>query len=158
VVLQVAASLVLLVGAGLLTVSLSRLEHQAFGFQTDGRLMVKVDPSSSGYTVDRLPDLYDRIQSSLSRVPGVRQVGLSQYSPMEGFNWSGYISVEGRPVEPGHHIFSAYIRVGPHYFEAVGTRLTRGRAIDERDRPGARAVAVVNERFVREYVPAGDPI
>src|SRR6185295_16408656 len=62
VVLQAALSLVLLVGAGLLTESLWRLEHQSFGFETEGRLLVKVNPSLSGYTNDRLDSLYRQLR------------------------------------------------------------------------------------------------
>jgi predicted permease len=158
VILQVAVSLVLLVGAGLLTTSLYRLQHQDFGFQTSGRLMVSVNPVVAGYKPDRLPGLYDRLQDQLSRVPGVERVSLSQYSPMEGMNWSGAVSVEGRPIDPGRHDSASWLRVGAHYFETVGTRLVRGRPIDERDTPGSTHVTVVSERFAREFFGEADPI
>ena len=158
VILQVAVSLVLIVGAGLLTRSLLALERQDFGFQTDGRLIVRVDPGVAGYTVERLPALYERLQADLGRLPGVASVSLSQYSPMEGNNWSGGISLEGKPVDSEHSYSSSWLRVGPRYFETIGTRVIRGRAIDERDTATSARVAVVNRTFAESFFPNEDPI
>ena len=77
IVLQAALSLVLLVGAGLLTQSLRHLENQHFGFETQGRVVVGVDPSLAGYTPERLGSLYRRIQERLSQISGVRSVSFS---------------------------------------------------------------------------------
>jgi len=158
VILQVAVSLVLIVGAGLLTRSLMALQNQDFGFETDGRLVVRVDPSVAGYTVERLPALYERLQTELPRIPGVKSVSLSQYSPMEGNNWSGPFSLEGRPVDPEHRISSSWLRVGPRYFETIGAQVLRGRAIDERDTASSLHVAVVNQAFADAFFPNEDPI
>jgi predicted permease len=158
VVLQVAISLVLLVGASLLTVSLRRLENQNFGFLTDGRMTVKIDPSLAGYAVERLPSLYDRLYADLPRVPGVMSVSLSQYGPMEGNNWSGPISLERRSADAAHHYSASWLRVGPGYFETIGTRVLRGRAIDARDTASSLRVAVVNRTFAEQFFPSDDPI
>ena len=158
VVLQVAVSLVLIVGAGLLTRSLLALEQQEFGFQTDGRLIVRVDPSVAGYSAGRLPALYERLQTELPQIPGVASVSLSQYSPMEGNNWSGGISLEGKPIDDRHPYSSSWLRVGPRYFETIGTRVIRGRAIDERDTATSLHVAVVNRTFAESFFPNEDPI
>jgi hypothetical protein len=77
IVLQAALSLVLLAGAGLLTESLRNLENQQFGFETDGRLIVKVDPGLAGYTADRLDGLYRALRERLGQLPGVESVSLS---------------------------------------------------------------------------------
>jgi predicted permease len=158
VILQVAVSLVMIVGAGLLTRSLIAIEHQEFGFQTDGRLIVRVDPSVAGYTAERLPALYERLQTDIAREPGVASVSLSQYSPMEGNNWSGGISLEGKPIDNDHHYSSSWLRVGPGYFETIGTRVIRGRGIDERDTATSLHVAVVNRTFAEAFFPNEDPI
>lgn len=158
VVAQVAVSLVLLVGAGLLTESLRRMEGQDFGFDTTGRFMVKVNPSLAGYTPERLGPLYTEIRSRLRTVPGVTNVSLSQYSPMSGDNWSGSVSVEGRAPEGGQRDSASWLRVGPDYFDTIGQRLVRGRAIDERDVPGAQRVVVVNETFAKRFFGDADPI
>jgi predicted permease len=160
IILQAALSLVLLAGAGLLTESLRNLEHQRFGFETEGRLIVKIDPGLAGYTVDRLDALYRTLRERLHQIPGVQSVSLSLYSPMSDNNWSSGVSIEGRPPRPNPGDFdgASWLRVSPDYFETVGTRLVRGRFLDERDTPGSRHVAVINETFARKYFPDSDPL
>ena len=154
VVLQTAMSLALLVGAGLLTTSLRRLEQQSFGFETRGRMIVKIDPQQAGYKPEQLHGLYQSIDSGLRRIPGVQNLAFSLYSPMADDNWSFGIRIEGQPVpeNPAERPRASYDRVGPHYFETIGTKVLRGRPIDEGDLPNARHVVVVNERF--EEIPA----
>ena len=82
VVVQVALSAVLLIGAGLLTQSLRNLEDQNFGFETKGRLIVGVDPSLAGYKPERLFGLYQQLQQRLPQIPGVLSAAYSLYSPM----------------------------------------------------------------------------
>jgi predicted permease len=153
VVTQVALSVILLIGAGLLTTSLRNLENQRFGFITSGRLMVKVDASFAG--PEKVFGLYRQIQDRLVQIPGVLNASLSLYSPMEGDNWNQSAFIEGRE---GGGYETSWDRVGAHYFETIGTRLLRGRAIEERDTPGAERVAVVNQTFARRVFPNQDPI
>jgi len=157
-VLQATLSLVLLVGAGLATESLRRLENQQFGFQTRGRLMVKVDSDLAGYAPERLPTLYQELQLHLSQIPGVLSASLSLNSPMEGSNWGEPVSIAGHPTQPGAQQGSSLSSVSAHYFETIGARLVRGRFIDERDTPTSRHVAVINEAFARKYLPNEDPL
>jgi predicted permease len=160
VVFQAALSLVLLVGAGLLTESLHNLESQQFGFVTDGRVIVKVDPGLAGYTVGRLDGLYRNIKERLSQIPGVQSVSFSLYSPMSDMNWSSGISIEGRPPSPNPEDFdgASWLRVSSNYFETVGTPLIRGRVIDDRDTATSRHVAVINETFAKKFFPKDDPL
>jgi predicted permease len=160
-VVQAALSLVLLVGAGLLTESLGRLENQSFGFQTRNRLMLDVDLVLGGATPERLRALYQALTRRLTQVPGVASASLALYSPLEGINWSDPICIEGVPGRiPARDDERApsVDRVSPHYFETVGTRLLRGRAIDERDTPASHHVAVINETFARRYFPHREPL
>jgi macrolide transport system ATP-binding/permease protein len=157
VVVQVAFSIVLLIGAGLVTQSLRNLEHQDFGFVTEGRLIVNIDPSLAGYTPDKLYGLYQRLQGSLPQIPGVLSTSLSGYSPLGGNNWNERVFIEGKPPDYGWPAPS-WDRVGPHYFETIGTRLLQGRMIDERDTPAGRRVAVISETFARRYFPNENPI
>jgi len=160
IVLQAALSLVLLAGAGLLIESLRNLEHQHFGFETDGRLIVKIDPGLAGYTADRLDALYRMLRERLRQIPGVQSVSLSLYSPMSDNNWSSGISIEGRPPRPNPEDFdgASWVRVSADYFETIGTPLVRGRFLDERDTPGSRHVAVINEAFAKKFFPKQDPL
>lgn len=127
VVLQAALSLVLLAGAGLLTRSLLNLQSQQFGFQTRGRYIVRLDPFLAGYTMERLPDLYRQLRTQLTAIPGVLSVSYSGYSPMRGDNWSSDISLDGRPRPDYSKVVApSWMRVSPHYFGTIGTRLLRG--------------------------------
>jgi len=155
-VLQVALSLVLLAGAGLFTRTLENLLSQNYGFVLRGRLAVAVNPELAGYKLEQLGALYAQIEDRLGKIPGVRGVSYSLYSPVEGDNWSGGISVEGRP--PDSHDSASWNRVGPNYFEVVGTRLLRGRAFGREDTPNSTRVAVINETLARSYFPHADPI
>jgi predicted permease len=156
VAFQVALSLVLLAGAGLSTESLRNLETQRFGFSLDGRLAVAVNPALAGYKPEQLAALYAQIEDRLARLPGVLGVSYSLYSPVEGNNWSGAVAVEGRP--PDSHDGASWNRIGPDYFQVVGTRLLRGRGITGDDTPNSSRVAVINETFARKYFPDTDPI
>jgi predicted permease len=157
IVVQVALSIVLLAGAGLLTRSLRNLEGQHFGFVTDGRLIISlINPEAAGYTDEKLPALYQRLGTALPRIPGVLSVSLSTYSPLEGNNWNEFVYIEGK--SPNYSETPSWLRVGPHYFETIGTRLLQGRAIDERDTPAATHVAVINDTFARRLFPNENPI
>jgi predicted permease len=155
-VLQVALSAILLVGAGLLTQTLRNLENQRFGFETQGRLIVRVNPALAGYKLEKLYGLYQQLEQRLPQIPGVLSAGFSLYSPMRGDNWSFGIHVEGHP--PDERIGASFDRVGPHYFETIGTRLLRGRVIGDEDTPTSRQIAVINETFARKFFTKEDPV
>ena len=159
VVLQTALSLALLAGAGLLVESLHNLEHQKWGFVTNGRLIIHVDPSLAGYTADRLPQLYSQIEQRFEALPGVLSASYSTHSPMDGLKTGFGITVAGNPeFNAGVEHSPSLLRVGPHYFQTVGTRLLRGRLINEHDTANSRFVAVVNETLARKFLPKQDPL
>lgn len=160
VVLQAALSLVLLVGAGLLTKSLNKLEHQDFGVESENRIVVHITPDNAGYKPEQLSALYDRIEQGLLSVPGVQHVGLATYTPLEGNNWSQGVFIEGRP-QPAvdTNIGASWDRVGPDFFTIVGHHVIRGRGITARDTATSPLVAVINQAFVKKFFPDGqDPI
>ncbi len=157
-VVQVALSFVLLSVAGLLGSSLRNLERQPLGFAPANRFVVRMEPPAIAGEIDRLANLFGRFDESLRRVPGVQRVAFSMYSPMEGNNWSSGISIAGRRSDPLHTDSSSWNRVSAGYFETVGTRVLRGRSIDERDTPRGKRVAVVNESFVRRFFDRTEPI
>jgi predicted permease len=156
VVLQVALSAILLIGAGLLTESLRNLENQNYGFEPQGRLIVRVEPSFTGYSPEKLAAIYRQLEERLPQIPGVQSAAFSLYSPMRGDNWSNGISIEGHPLDD--RTFASFDRVSPHYFETIGTRLRRGRVIGDQDTPTSRFVAVVNQTFARKFFPKEDPM
>ncbi len=156
VVLQVAVSAILLIGAGLLTQSLRNLENQRFGFETQGRVVVRVNPALAGYKPEKLHGLYQQFEQRLPEIPGVISASYSLYSPMRGDNWGFGIQIDGRPAD--ERAGASFNRIGPHYIETIGTRLLRGRTIGPQDTPTSPQVAVINEQFARKYFPKEDPI
>jgi predicted permease len=159
IVFQAALSLVLLVGAGLLTKTLRNLEHQNFGIQTSNRYVVHLDPQGAGYTPEKLPALYEQIERQFSSLPGVQSVGMALYSTLEGNNWGEGVYIEGRPAPgPDAHNGSSWDRVSTRFFETVGQPVIRGRGFTEQDTATSPMVAVVNQRFVKKFFPNEDPI
>jgi putative ABC transport system permease protein len=160
VVVQAALSLVLLCAAGLLARSLSNMQHQDFGFVTANRAILHIDPLMAGYKPNQLEALYRQLRDNLAAIPGVKQVGFSLYSPMEGDNWGEGVFIEGEPPPaPGTRDHGAsWLRASPHYFETIGTRIVEGRAINEQDIPTTRDVAVVNRFFANKYFKDGHAI
>jgi predicted permease len=157
-IVQVALSLALLTTATLLGKSLQNLEEQPLGFVPADRSVFHIDPPAIAGDIERLSALFKRIEEGIRRIPGVESVAYSMYSPMEGNNWSGRISIAGQPDDPDQPKGSSWNRISAGFFDTLGTRVLRGRAIDERDLPGARRVAVINQAFARRYFETGDPI
>jgi predicted permease len=159
IVLQAALSLVLLVGAGLLTKSLRNMEHQNFGIQTANRYVLHIDPAGAGYTAEKLPAFYQALEQEFESLPGVQSVGLALYSTLEGNNWGEGVFVDGRPAPgPNDHNNSTWDRVSNHFFETVGQPVVRGRGFTDQDTATAQQVAVVNQAFVRKFFPKEDPM
>src|SRR3984957_3065015 len=159
IVFQAALSLVLLVGAGLLTKSLRNMEHQNFGLQTENRYVFHLFPADAGYTEERLPALYQALEQQFGSLPGVQSVGMALYSTLEGNNWGEGVYVDGPPVPaPNDNNNSSWDRISPRFFETVGQPILRGRAFTDSDTATSQKVAVVNQAFVKKFFPKEDPI
>src|SRR5271163_1659934 len=159
IVFQGALSLVLLVGAGLLTKSLRNMENQDFGLQTANRYVLHLDVEGAGYTPEKLPALYQALEQQFGSQPGVQSVGMALYSTLEGNNWGESVYVEGRPAHgPNAHLGSSWDRVSARFFETVGQPVMRGRGFTDQDTATSQKVAVVNQAFVKKFFPKEDPI
>jgi len=159
VIFQAALSLVLLVGAVLMTKSLNNLEHQDFGISTTNRYVLHLDIAGAGYTVDRVQPLYRQIESRFAAVPGVTGVGLALYSPLEGNNWGECVIQQGYGAPgPNSKCGSTWDRVGAHYMNTIGVPMVRGREFTEQDTATSPQVAIVNETFVKRFFPNQDPV
>jgi predicted permease len=160
VVLQAALSVVLLIGAGLLSKSLNNLEHQDFGLTTPNRYVIHMSPESAGYKAAQLQALYTQIIDSFHAVPGVEHVSLSTYSPLEGDNWGEGVSIEGRPEGgPNDDFGASWLRASPEFFDLIGQHVLRGRGITAQDTSTSPGIAVVNQTFVKKFFKHGeDPI
>ena len=120
---------------------------------------MRIDPSLAGYKVDQLKSLYRHIRERLARLPGALNVCYSLYSPMSGSNWTTDVTIDGqRPPSFDGQNLTSWNRVGPDYFETIGTPLLHGRPITELDTETTRHVAVINEAFARRFFPGENPI
>jgi macrolide transport system ATP-binding/permease protein len=159
VVLQVAMSVVLLAGAFLMTKSLARLEHQNFGFDTANRYILEFDAGGSGYTLDRLPALYQQIEDRMSALPGMANVSLVRYLPLGGNMWGSNVILEGHPAPgPNDKSFAVWDRASTHFLDSIGVPIVRGRNFTTQDTATSTPVVIVNQAFVHEFFPNEDPI
>lgn len=159
VIAQAAMSLVLLSAAALLGQSLRNLEHQNFGFETEGRYIASINPLLGNYKPEQLELLFRQIDDRLRQIPGVRMVAPALYAPMTGDSWNDGIRIEGRP-EPGakEDTSAGWARVMPGFFESIGTKILLGRPIGEEDTASTRKVAVINEAFAKRFFKGENPI
>ena len=155
---QVAMSLVLLSAAALLGRSLRNLEHQNFGFDTEGRYIAWINPTLGNYKPEQLEPMFRKIDDRLRQIPGVRIVAPALYAPMTGDSWNDGIRVAGRP-EPGakEDTGAGWARVMPGFFETLGTKMALGRPITEDDTATTRKVAVINEAFAKRFFKDQEP-
>jgi predicted permease len=160
VIVQTALSVVLLCVAGLLTETLRNQQHQDFGFDVNNRYILHLDPSMAGYTTEQLTAFYRQLHENLSAIPGVNRVSFAMYTPMEGDNWSENVYIEGQAPPPpdSNQNVASWVRVSDGYFDSIGAKIVKGRAITDQDTASTRIVAVVNQAFVKKFFKDEDPI
>jgi putative ABC transport system permease protein len=159
VIAQAAMSVVLLSAAALLGQSLRNLEHQNFGFETQGRYIAWINPMLSNYKPEQMEPMFRQIDDRLRQIPGVRMAAPALYAPMTGDSWNDGIRIEGRP-EPGakEDTGAGWARVMPGFFETLGAKMLLGRPIAEQDTAATRKVAVINEAFAKRFFKGQNPI
>jgi putative ABC transport system permease protein len=158
VVAEVALSFVLLVGAGLLLRSLDAILAVPRGFESENTLTAYVTLPGARYPDStRQVAFFDDAIARLSRIPGVKSVAVTSSLPIEG-GVNGGIDIPGSSFGADDRPVAEKRVVSPNYFEAIGARMAAGRAFQPGDRAGAEWVVVVNESFVRRYLPDGNPI
>jgi predicted permease len=148
-VLQATVSVVLVAGATMLGRSLNKLEHQDFGYQVPGRVVVSLNAPPATYTQPRLIALYRQLEQEMLQIPGVKGAGLAMYNPLTD-NWGELIIVEGHP-QRSEDADSSWDRVTPDYLKNFGVQVLRGRGLTAADNETTAPVAVVNEAFVKRF-------
>jgi putative ABC transport system permease protein len=150
VVVEVALSLSLLMGAGLMIKSLLRLQRVDLGFTPENVLMMTV------YSRDAKPEFYERLLARAQALPGVEAASVSRNSPLVGRFAMTVMDIEGRAdieqVGVGFH------SVSPDYFKTLGVKLLRGRVFTAHDRAGAPRVALINQTAAEKFFPGEDPV
>jgi predicted permease len=155
VVLQASLSLVLLVAAGLFAQSLNKAENVDMKLDTTNRYIAHINPQAAGYKNTEVEPLYQTIVDRFHAIPGVLQVGLATYTPMEANNWGSGVKIQG---EPDLHKGASWVKGNSEYFDSVGTRVVMGRGFKPQDMLNAAPVAVVNQEFVKQFFGKRNPI
>jgi putative ABC transport system permease protein len=159
VVFEMALAVVLLVGAGLMLRSLWALQRVPLGFDPSQVLTMRLlVPQSSYRTPEQVVDFYGRLTDRVRALPGVRAAGAVRALPLDSTIGDSGLRIEGFTPTPGTGAKGDWQIATPGYLEAMGERVTRGRAITAGDKADTMLVALVNEEMVRRYWAGRDPI
>jgi predicted permease len=160
IVAEVALSVVLLIGAGLLVRSYARLQEVSPGFSAEGVLSLELTLTGPRYpNAVPIRETYKRLWESLDALPGVTASGGVTALPLSNFFAWGPITVEGRVPASGEVFVNADMRtVGGRYFEAMQIPLIRGRLFTAADTPDQPRAVIIDERMARDLFPGIDPI
>lgn len=159
IVSEVALTLVLLVGAGLLARSFSNLLAVDKGFDSDRILSFGVSTPEARYPTAAVKTQFFRtVLDRLATTPGAIKVGLVSALPLGGDGTNGTVTIEGRTFAPDQVPMPEKRIASPAYFHTLGIRVIQGRMFTDRDDDRAPAVMVVSESFAKRYFPKGDAI
>jgi len=156
-IVQIAFTLVLVVGAGLFVRTFEKLTTRDIGLDRESVLVVDVDTSRITATPEGRLALFERMRESVAALPGVAAAGLSLITPVSGSGWNGPVELAGRSDVPPVDRLTFYNSATPGWFGTYGTTIRAGRDFNAADRHGAPPVVIANETFVAKYV-VGPPI
>jgi putative ABC transport system permease protein len=154
---QVALTLVLLVGAGLLVRSFVKLLQIDPGFRTESAVAIEMSPPEfeGGDSARRRASFYQQLIERAGSLPGVIAIGGVNGLPMAGGAADGQFLIDDNEALKGYGEFRV---ATPGYFDAMGIRLLRGRLFDQTDGPNTQQVALINETLARRHFPNEDPL
>jgi putative ABC transport system permease protein len=158
VVAQVALSMLLLVGAGMLARSTMRMANADIGVARDHLVIAGIDAQRAGYAGARLQALVRDLTLRAQQVPGVLGVTASENGIFSGTESGTTVQVEGFSARADSDTLVASDVVGPDYFRATGAHLLQGRDIESQDNETAPKVVVINETMARFFFPHGDAV
>ena len=160
VVSEIALSLVLLVGAGLLIRSFMRLQQFELGFNPDHLITMRVQLPGSKYKERKqVADFFQQLFERIEAVPGVQSAGAISTIFLSDTPNSTSFAIEGRPQATGAESIEVQLdAVSAKYFKVMGIPLISGREFDDRDAMGTPPVAIINETFANRFFPGEDPI
>lgn len=157
-IVQVAISIVLLVGAGLFLRTLQNLRQVDVGFNPQNLVLFRLNPQLNRYDEQRTRAFYDDLLERLRAVPGVRGATTSDPALLSGSTSSTSIFVQGRSYSPDQRDSINRVNVTPGYFEMMEIPILAGRGLTTRDDENAAKVVVINETAARKYFPGENPV
>lgn len=158
---EIALSVILLVGASLLFRSFLKLTGVDAGLRPANALTFRLNLPPAGYRADgKSTRFFVEAIRRIEQMPGVRAASAVSHLPFDGESPSTWIQLAGQPApEPGKQLLAAIRTVMPHYFETIGIPLRRGRDFNPSDNASDAPLRfIVNEAFVRKYLPEVDPV
>ena len=158
VVVQIALSAVLLIGAGLLMRSMQRIVAADLGFDRDRLVVVDVASQRGGYEGARRLALMRELTERMRGVPSVTAVSATMHGLFSGGRGGMHVDVPGFTPASLSEMQVGYDGVGPDFFHTIGTRVLAGRDFDAHDTESAARVAIINEAVAKAYFPGVDPI
>lgn len=159
VVAEVALTLVLVIGAGLMMQTLWSLTHVSPGFRSHGVLTMRLQPTGERYGNAQIAPYVSTVLDRLRPLPGVQSTGSIHHLPLAGYAWYANIDVEGRVRAPNETpLRSGWRVISGDYFQAMGIPLLSGREFTAADTPDAPPVVIVSDAFARAAWPNEDPI
>ncbi len=159
VIVEIALSLVLLIGAGLMIKSLAGLLKVNPGFNPENTLTMNIALPGSRYAnANRQIAFFQDVTQRVSSLPGAQSVGLISSAPLSGGVYAGGFSIESRADADGENLVADRRMISPDYFNALGIPLLRGRSFADRDDQSSPGVVIVSESWARRFLPNQDPI
>ncbi|MEO7363069.1 MAG: ADOP family duplicated permease, partial [Gemmatimonadaceae bacterium] len=158
VVGQVALSLILVVGAGLLLGTFNRLSTMNLGFVSENVMLVLVNSQQAGFGQDQLKRFPDEMLQRLRTIPGVASASATEITPISGSAWNSRIEVSGFKPKSGNDGMIYLSQSGIDYFLTLRTRMLAGRSFDAHDRAGTQKVAVINQTAARTFFGTDNPV
>jgi predicted permease len=158
VMAQVALSLVLVAGAGLLLSTFWKLALLDPGFASGGVLLAGVDLRNSSHTAERKQAAYREMLAKLRAIPGVQSASISDVAPICGCEGEREIAIAGYEAQSREDVTVRFNRVSDRYFETLGIRMVAGRDFDGRDTLTSPRVAIINQTMAKKYFGAANPL
>ena len=157
---EVAFAVILLAGAGLFLRGLQRFESLDYGWRADGLMTGQLALLGDRYSAPPQRRIFlAQLEQRLLAIPGVQHVAFSNSLPVNGFNSSGSVWIEGRPdPEPGKEPEAFVEQVSLDYFDTLGVRLIAGRLFTSTDVFGAQPVVIINQTMARQLWPNESPV
>lgn len=156
VVAQVALSMVVLIGAGLLLRTIEKVKSINPGFDTRNVLLFSIDPTLAGYKENNIQNVYDELTRRLAALPGVVSASYSSDALLDGGLWTEDLKIEGQKGDGTVEV--QMLAVGPEFFETMHIPLAAGRTLNAADMRVKQEVALVNQAFARKYLESRNPL